>query len=174
MLIICISANHGYIESLHNFKLQLYFSSDFNFQWYCFAYGLVRFRSKNLLLHQGQDLYFLWLKIPARNTGGNILTSREKYAELLPQTWQETSQCLVKNTLFCRHKHSWKCPDLPSKIQIFVSTNMVRNIPKTLAEALFLSSRTSTKMSHCHCPKALLKTLSVLAANMPGNVPTSH
>lgn len=117
--------------------------------------ALLDLRTKTSCLRQGKDL------LPETQ----VETSREKYAELLPQTWQETSQCLVKNTLFCRHKHSWKCPDLPFKIPIFVSTNTTGNIPKPYQ-----------KLSFCHhvhglkCPTVLLKNPLFVSTNTDGNV----
>ena len=98
----------------------------------------------------------------ARNTAGNIPTSREKYPLFLLQTWLETSQCLVKNTVLspqtqlemswpaikktplCLHKHGWKHPE-------------------TLSKALFLSPRTYV----------LLKNPLFVSTNTAGDVPKS-
>lgn len=64
----------------------------------------------------------------------------------------KTAGLFINISVFCRHKHGWRCPQVSSRARTcFVVTNTARN-----------------------CPKDLLKTPSFFIIDTAGDVLTSH
>ena len=79
------------------------------------------------------------------------------------------------NMKICHHKHSWKCPQVSSKLPRDDATNKVGNVP--IALQIYMTSLPQTQLEKCpdvcswrheHVP---LKTLSLVAMNKDISVP---
>ena len=95
-----VGVNHGYVETVHFFRLQVYFPI------LCYVNGM-------LMVWLGLGRKDTWLDLGQENVFGL------KYLVQLPQTGLEKSQHLILCG-FCDHKHSCKlCQSLSRNFQLW-------------------------------------------------------